>query len=177
MLCGATAARAGDAACLWRNLPKPVRTGIIAAYKERGGDGLDSANITNDLVRRLVRSCSGRVASDDQARGAGAALAGEALAAAAAAELSSSYGLGQARLASAWSRLQPGARSVLRRQFEGAEPTAQGNAQLYGVIRNAAVSLGWNEADSKQPLRDPEFRAIADYFTGRAQADAFAAAF
>lgn len=177
MLCGATPASAGDAACLWRNLPTPMRSGIIAGYKEGGSDGLASANITNDLVRQLVRSCGGRVAGDDQARAAGAALAGEALAVAAAAELSSTYGLAQARLASAWNRLDPGARSVLLEQFAGAEPTAEGDAHLYGVVREAAISLGWNGAGSAQPPNDPEFKAIADYFTGRAQAEAFAAAF
>lgn len=178
MLLGtAASAHAGDTACLWRNTPPPIQSAIIAGYAMRGSDGLADVPMTNDLVRSLFHDCTDRTPSDDQARAAGAALAGQALAEAAAAKLSAAYGVDRRRLSLAWTGLSAADRSVLLRQFARADPTPAEDAQLYGVIRKVAWGLGWRERPDERPLSDPELKAIADYVTGRAQATAFAETF
>ena len=50
-LFGAAAAFAGDAKCLWRNLPLSSRNGLLAAYAERGSDGMAATNVSNEQIR------------------------------------------------------------------------------------------------------------------------------
>lgn len=168
-----TSAHAGDAVCLWRNLPADLRESIIVGYAQGGSQGLANTPITNDLVRGLVGSCSGREPSENEARAAGVALAGQALAEAAATELGIRFGIGPATLSSAWSDLSRADRSLLLGQFAGLNPGPEADAALFGVVRDVALTLRWRGPADQRALADPEFKTIADYVTGRAQASAF----
>lgn len=174
----AAPAFAGEASCLWAQLPQPKRDELLAAYASGGHEAFKAVSLEPPDMLGMIAACGGGggdlgTMSPEEAtnlgRAMGMTIMPYALERASAYTLQQTYGYALSTLDSAWQALEPGervaARRILKDEIEGeASPDA-----FAALLRAVELASGKVYGDTPD---DPEFRALIHYFMGRAGREA-----